>query len=336
MMSLLKACKRRKASSVLEPTTSRKLKKSKQVSSSIETTEENNNLFGETSPGGLALRNPLVIEKILSFLNVGDLCRWYDSCEIFRDKIEQMDDIFLRREAEKLAAVLRFKYEGCLEEQWPGKTLRDIFVILKTDVKRLEVKIRSMFDPHPFPLKVTNIAEAASLVYHGILGSVRGLTLKEVNLPSIPVEHLVSLVASVKEMVKIEDCYVSKLTGLSPILDNVQCECLSVKKQYLGTEDTRALVRAMKTRIRRLWLGLGFDEVEWEDAAVDFRELTKYDGKGKCEKVDFIDMKYVDLESRDHIKFCWAGRGIDWRVLADESNFIIVESKASYHSLELD
>ena len=350
MMSLLKACKRRKASSVLEPTTSRKLKKSKQVSSSIETTEENNNLFGETSPGGLALRNPLVIEKILSFLNVGDLCRWYDSCEIFRDKIEQMDDIFLRREAEKLAAVSGLKYEGHFEEQWPGKSLQEIFVILKSDVKSLEVKIRSMFDPHPYPPKVSNIAEAASLVYHGILESVRGLTLKDVNLSSVPFEHFVSLVACVKEQIKIEnvtfpDLKIENLTfsniyrnisDLGLILDSVQCDCLSVKKQYLGTEDTRALVRAMKTRIRRLWLGLGFDEVGWEDAAVDIRELTKYDGKGKCEKVDFIDMKYVDLESRDHIKFCWAGRGIDWRVLADESNFIIVERKASYHSLELD
>ena len=340
MMSLLKAGKRRKNSSSLEPAAGRNLKKNKQESSSIEATEENNNVFGETSPGGLALRNPLVIEKIVSFLDVGDFCRWYDSSEIFRNKIEQMDDIFLRREAEKLAAVLRLKYEGCLEEQWPGKTLREIFVILKSDVKSLEVKITSMFDPHPFPPKVSNIAEAASLAYHGILRSVRRLTLKDVDLSSIPLEHLVSLVACVKEQVKIENVTFPDLSprpfsDLTTILDSVQCECLSVKWQYLDTEDTRALVRAMRTRVRKLWLGLGEGEVDW-GAAVDIRELTKYDGRGKCEKVDFLDLKDVDLESRDHLRFCWVGRGINWRVLADESNFLIVERKATYHFLELD
>ena len=43
------------------------------------------------------------------------------------------------------------KKEDSLEEQWPGKTMRDIFLILKSDVERLVAEVKAMFDSHLVP-----------------------------------------------------------------------------------------------------------------------------------------------------------------------------------------
>ena len=276
------------------------------------------NVFGAAGSGGLAFGNPIIIEKIVGFLNEGDFCRLYDSSQIFKNKIDQMDDIFWRREARKLATVLRKKNRDFLEEQWPKKTMREIFFILKEDVERLVAKIKGIFDPHPYPLKVTHIADAASLAHHGFLDSVRVLSLKKVDLSSIPINHLASLVACVKDKVRI-DCPRPRY-DFSPILDNVKCEHLSITMLLLGKE-YEALVRAMKTRVRKLSIGRKFIPlIPWF-----IEELKKYDGKGICEKVYFLQMYYVELHHRLDIELWVMDR--KWQVLADKENYLLVQRK---------
>ena len=215
-------------------------------------------VFGASGPGSLALGNPVIIEKIFGFLNEGDICRWYDSSETFKNIFDQLDDIIWKREAKKLVTVLRKNYGDFLKEQWPNKTMLEIFLILKNDVERLVVKIRGMFDPHPYPLKKTHIADAASLAHHGFLGSVRALSLKKVNLSSIPIEHMASLMACVKDKVRIECRDRMPFSDWSPILDYVDCEYLSITNMLLIDVESRALVRAMKTRVRKLSIGFSF------------------------------------------------------------------------------
>ena len=60
-------------------------------------------VFSDEGPGGLALGNPIIMNKISSFLDNRDLCRWYCSSRIFKDIIEQMDDSTRRRRTQKLA-----------------------------------------------------------------------------------------------------------------------------------------------------------------------------------------------------------------------------------------
>ena len=299
-------------------------------------------VFGETGPGSLALRNPIIIEKIVGFLDVIDFCRWYDSSETFKSMIDKMDknSIFWRRRAQKLAAILRTN-EDRFEERWPGKTKRDIFLILKSDVESLVTKTRAILDPHPFhplPLKVAHIADAAILAHHGFLGSVRELSLKKVYLASIPIEHLASLVACVKVKVRIEDvCFpagnLNYYRYLLAILDNVQCECLSVTIQRLGTHGFRALVRAMRTRVRKLCLGLdalsGFhpDRRNERAGCIGIVVLTNYDGQGKCQEVEFLEMNYMDFQNRQDIEQ-WV-KDIKWHVLANKESFLWVKRKES-------
>ena len=275
--------------------------------------------FWETGPGGLALGNPFVLEKIFGFLNVNDICHWYDSSQTFKNKIDQMGDIFWKREAQNLATVLKKKKEDSLEEKWPGKTMRDIFLILKSDVERLVAEIKAMFDPHHIPLKVTHIADAAILAYYGFLGSLRSLNLKNVYRSSIPIdEHLASLVACVKDNVTI-DRY---STDLLATLDNVQCECVSIA-HLLNAEECLALVRAMKTRVRKLCISICSPGLFGNL----YKELKKYDGKGKCEQVDFLNMNYVKLQYR-HFILLWV-KDCKWQILADEIDFLSVIRKES-------
>ena len=113
---------------------------------------------------------------------------------------------------------------------------------IRRSVESLAAQIRKEWVvPHkPFLHKIT---AAASLAYHEILGSVMDMDLDDVDLVSVPVEHLASLASCVTVAVGIIN--VSN-TDLSPILDNIKIEGLSISSQTLSREETRALVRAME------------------------------------------------------------------------------------------
>ena len=149
--------------------------------------------------------------------------------------------------------------------------------------------------------------------------------MKKLSLFDIPDEHLASLVACVQNKVRIEDCY---FTDLIPILDKVQCEYLSIISQGMDTEETQALVRALMSRVRKVSVGLhraGFYNGYQEAILVE--ELTKYDGKGKCEKVDFLEMNYLEFQIRHDIEQ-WV-KDCKWQVLADKENYLLVKRKES-------
>ena len=58
-----------------------------------------------------------------------------------------------------------------------------------------------------------------------------------------------------------------------------------------------------------------------------YKELKKYDGKGKCEQVDFLEMNYMELQNRRDIEL-WV-KDCKWQVLADKENFLLVKRKES-------
>ena len=67
------------------------------------------------------------------------------------------------------------------------------------------------------------IACAASLAHHGLLGSISEVWLKDVNLTSVPAQHLASLASYVTKCVTIEN-----VSGcdLVTILDSLNCQVL--------------------------------------------------------------------------------------------------------------
>ena len=86
---------------------------------------------------------------------------------------------------------------------------------------------------------------AASLTHHGLLGSVKGLVLRD-DLTSVPAEYLASLAPCVTG-----SAYISDVSGcdLVTILDSVKSAGLWITSQSLDREETLALVRAMESRV---------------------------------------------------------------------------------------
>ena len=116
----------------------------------------------------------------------------------------------------------------------------------------LESLLRRVIDTiRRYNSDLTAIASAASLAHHGLIGSVKEVVLRDVDLTSVPAEHLTSLVSSVTERVTIE--YVSGC-DLVTFLDNVRSKLLEIRSQSLGIEETRALVRAMESRVEKVEL----------------------------------------------------------------------------------
>ena len=62
------------------------------------------------------------------------------------------------------------------------------------------------------------------------------------------------------------------------ILDSVKSKVLSICKNCLGSEETRALVRAMESRV--------VDVVLYQEVTLDIRVLMEYSGQGKCRRVE--------------------------------------------------
>ena len=79
------------------------------------------------------------------------------------------------------------------------------------------------------------ISTAASLAHQGLLDSVKEMYLKDVDLASVPADHLASLAACVTADVVIWN--VSN-TDLTSILDSCKSEWLRISNQSLSTEET--------------------------------------------------------------------------------------------------
>ena len=98
---------------------------------------------------------------------------------------------------------------------------------------------------------------------------------RDVDLTSVPAEHLASLASNMTWRVFIENV---RGCGLVTILDNVNCERLVLSCQSLGSEETQALVRAMDSRVERVQLqaevtldirGL----MDWSTGATNFNTI---------------------------------------------------------------
>ena len=156
----------------------------------------------------------------------------------------------------------------------------------------------------PYP-SLPEITCAASLAHHRLLGPVRGMRLKNVDLSTIPSQHMASLSSCV-----VRGVIICNVTGcdLVTILDSLKCGVLSISFQRLGREETQALVEAMESHLVSVTLS---DEV-----TLDIRVLARYSGQGVCKKLTLYNTaadKYRE----------------DIRTLARSKNLKVHESESS-------
>ena len=151
-------------------------------------------------------------------------------------------------------------------------------------------------------LKLPVITCAASLAHHGLLGSVRLMRLDDVDLTSVPAEHLASLASSVTEsvtIINVSGC------GLVTILDNVKSRDLVIRYQRLDSEETQALVWAMESGVEIVRL--------YGKVTLEIRDLMEYSGQGKCRRVWF----YSDAVDRYREQLRIWAMNRNWRVIHD-------------------
>ena len=118
---------------------------------------------------------------------------------------------------------------------------------------------------------------AASLAHHRLLGSMQEMILCNVDLTSVPAEHLASLVSCVTRYVDIKNV---SGCGLVTILESVKSEILVIRYQRLGSEETQALVRAMESGVEKVGLDYSL--------TLEIRDLMEYSGQGKCRFVECV------------------------------------------------
>ena len=111
---------------------------------------------------------------------------------------------------------------------------------IRREAESLAAKIREKLWSYIHRPLLPEITTAASLAHHGMLGSVRSLSLCDVDLASVPAEQLASLASCVARRINIHNVSNCDIVSL---LYSLECGF----RQTLNIEETRALVQAMES-----------------------------------------------------------------------------------------
>ena len=222
-------------------------------------------------------------EKIMNSLKVHPTTKWGD---IISRRFELSWEWNYPSE-EKISKALELEADGIIP-----------VTVMQTFVHIFKDKLSGW--PRP---SLEEIPCGAILAHKGLLVS-ETLELVNVNLASIPAHHLTALISSVTSIVSIDGVSGCDLVTL---LDSIRCRRLLVENQSLGTEETKAMVKAMETCLEKLYL---YGDV------VDVDTLNKYSGHGKCCEVTSYksDDRELVAELREGLR-SWISKG--WEVSFD-------------------
>ena len=278
-----------------------------------------------------SLGNCDVMEHLASYLNIQDLSSLNDTCVTVADSIDALS--LWRKRAHKLSEILgcsRGCKKGC--NRGCNKTFdykseesahyRELCYSLQESVESKSERLRERMISR-MDISLKTITDAACLAHHGMLGSLKSIwlydLLENVDLSSVPTEHLASLVSCVTEGVYVFNVSNSDLTS---ILDSSKSRMLYINNQSLSTKETQAVVQAM-ANVEEVYLGERFGY--HEEVRLDISTLVTYGGRGKCQKVVF----YYDTADKYREEVLrWAHR-ISWGVRIERGypfDGIIIES----------
>ena len=239
------------------------------------------------------------------------------------------------------------------------KSFQDLF-LPHDKQKRLNLKQKAFsciaarlqkFDWLNYEPTLSEMKTAALLAWEGYLTSVEKMSIVNIDITDIPQDQMEKLISFVKEKVSINKMTPSSQLG--SILASVKCRVLELKNMKLSQADTQALVTIMRDRVKLLTLYNGI--------TLDIEELTKYDGRGRCRKLEFeFDVYMWRRHGFRESRFCeegpemrsgygarfrrWAedvgwmvtGDTIEWLVITRESAFEFIRSFFSCEEAALE
>ena len=187
-------------------------------------------------------------------------------------------DIMMMVGMDKLENIPKYR-QVC--QSW-NEMVSQMTKLKKDTVRRktesLAARIRRKLAQYCKSDSASDISVAAILAHHELLGSVETVRLKNVDLASVPAEHLASLASCVTERIFISN--VSNIDLVS-ILDSVKCTVLNIDGQSLSSEETWALVRAMESHVEVGMGARGKVILDLDMTALQFHE------QGKCKQSCF-------------------------------------------------
>ena len=158
---------------------------------------------------------------------------------------------------------------------------------------------------------ITEVTCAASLAHHGLLGPVANLDLSNVDLSEVPAQHLASLASCVGSFLKIWN--VSGGQQIISLLTNLKCDGLVISRQFLGQEETQALVQALESGVKLVWLFGG--------VTLDVEALSEYSGQGVCRVVEISGD--TAARHREELRNWTSNR--NWRVVEDIDKWFVIQ-----------
>ena len=143
------------------------------------------------------------------------------------------------------------------------------------------------------------------------------MTLKEVDVSSIPPDHLSALSSSITQTL-----YIDNMEGdITPVLLNVKTKYLIISNMKLSVDETLSLVNAMNN-VEWVLLGMG----RFGLVTLDMETLSTYTGQGRC---DMIHCFYETKEKYRTELVTWT-RWIGWKIEKEHDNFIVFKNIYSY------
>ena len=130
------------------------------------------------------------------------------------------------------------------------------------------------------------------------------LDLSNVDLSEVPVQHLASLASCVGSSLKIWN--INSGQHIISLLTNLKIEGLTISKQFLGREETKALVQALESGVKAVWLFRG--------VTLDVEALSEYSGQGMCRVVEISG----DTAARHRKELRNWTSNRNWRVVEDK------------------
>ena len=143
------------------------------------------------------------------------------------------------------------------------------------------------------------------------MSTVKYMRISDKDISEIPSYNMAKLASIVKERVYINNS--TPMSQLGTILASVHSKVLWLCDLSLSEENTRALVTAMRARVKTVRL--------WENVTLDPELLAAYDGQGHCTKL----VMYRDTRRRYRTRLSrWAAdRG--WTVTCEDSEELEME-----------
>ena len=253
-----------------------------------------------------ALGNRDVLEHLASFLDNQDLGSFYETCQTVKTNMDELS--LWRKRAQKLVKILGIRKNILKERGRKSEESAHFRNLCYSLTKIAKGQVKRLFTIS----SLAEITKAAYLAHNRMLGSVKDIVLRDMDLASVPAQHLASLASCVTwnlDIINISNC------DIISILDSLKCERLSINSsQTLSSKENRALVRAMESRVELVVLG-----TRGEDC-LDITALTQYSGQGKCRRVEFWGDSA--LRYREEVK-TWKRR-INWPSVSDHDFGIII------------